>query len=84
MAPYADIAIAVVGALVLAWIADLLTGRRGLGGTMLVAAVGASCGAFLAIRVFAVAALGDWIWVIWSMVAAVVCLVAFFLFRSKR
>ena len=84
MAPYTDIAIAVVGALVLAWIADLLTGRRGLGGTILVAAVVAGCGAFLAIRVFAVATLGDWIWTVWSMVAAVVCLVAFFLFRSKR
>ena len=84
MAPYADIAIAVVGALVLAWIADLLTGRRGLGGTILVAAVGAGCGAFLAIRVFAVATLSDWTWIIWSMIAAAVCLVAFFLFRSKR
>ncbi|MEN5168530.1 transglycosylase [Brevundimonas pondensis] len=84
MAPYADIAIAIVGALVLAWIADLLTGRRGLGGTILVAAVGAGCGAFLAIRVFAVATLDDWTWVVWSMVAAVICLVAFFLFRSKR
>jgi len=84
VAPYADIAIAVVGSLVLAWIADLLTGRRGLGGTILVAAVGAGSGAFLAMRVFAVATLGDWIWVVWSMVAAVICLVAFFLFRSKR
>ena len=45
MAPYADIAIAVVGALVLAWIADLLTGRRGLGGTILVALVSSACGA---------------------------------------
>ena len=84
MAPYADIAIAVVGALVLAWIADLLTGRRGLGGTILVATVGAGCGAFLAIRVFAVATLDDWTWVVWSMVAAGICLVAFFLFRNKR
>ena len=64
MAPYADIAIAVIGALVLAWIADLLTGRRGLGGTILVAAVGAGCGAFLAIRVFAVATLSDWVWIV--------------------
>ena len=84
MAPYADIAIAVVGALVLAWVADLLTGRRGLGGTILVAAVGAGCGAFLAIRDFAVATLGDWLWTVWSLSAAVICLVAFFLFRSKR
>lgn len=84
MAPYADIAVAVVGALALAWIADLLTGRRGLGGTILVAAMGAACGAFLAIRVFGVATLSDWIWIVWSMIAAAVCLVAYFLFRSKR
>ena len=33
---------------------------------------------------FAVATLGDWIWTVWSLGAAVICLVAFFLFRSKR
>lgn len=81
---YVEIAMAVAGALALAWIADLLTGRRGLGGTALVALVCAACGAFLAVRVFAVAVLTDWQWLPWSMVAAVIGLVAFFLFRSKR
>ena len=37
-----------------------------------------------ALAFFAVATLDDWTWVVWSMVAAVICLVAFFLFRSKR
>ncbi|MCH4269606.1 MAG: transglycosylase [Brevundimonas sp.] len=81
---YIEIAIALAGALGLAWIADLLTGRRGLGGTILVALVSAACGAFLAIRVFAVAALADWEWLPWAFAAVVIGLVAFFLFRSKR
>lgn len=81
---YVEIAIAVIGALALAWIADLLTGRRGLGATVLVAMVSAACGAFLAVRVFAVAALTDWEWLPWSLGAAVLGLIAFFLFRSKR
>lgn len=81
---YADIVIAVLGALLLAWTADQLTGRRGLFGAGLVAAVGAVCGWFLVIRVFAAATMDDWIWVLWSMGGAAVCLVAYFLFRSKR
>ena len=51
---YADIAAAVAGGLLLAWIADLLTGRRGFGGTSLVSGIGLACGWFLAVRVFAV------------------------------
>ena len=82
--PYIEIAIAVVGARALAWIADLLTGRRGIGAVILVAMVSAACGAFLAIRVFAIATLADWAWLPWSMAASVIGLVAFFLFRSKR
>jgi uncharacterized membrane protein YeaQ/YmgE (transglycosylase-associated protein family) len=81
---YADIIIAVAGTLALAWIADQLTGRRGLIATGLAAAVGATCGWFLAVRVFAVSTMDDFLWVLWALVAAVVCLVAFFLFRSKR
>ena len=82
--PYIEIAIAVVGALTLAWIADLLTGRRGIGAVILVALVSGACGAFLAIRVFAIATLADWAWLPWSMAATVIGLIAFFLFRSKR
>jgi len=81
---YIEIAIAVVGAVALAWIADLLTGRRGIGAVILVALVSAGCGAFLAIRVFAVAALTDWEWLLWSLVTTVIGLAAFFLFRNKR
>ena len=75
---------AVAGGLLLAWIADLLTGRRGLGGTALVSGVGLLCGWFLAVRVFAVSTMDSWVWIPWSLVGSVVCLVAFFLFRSKR
>ncbi len=81
---YADIAIAVLGVLAIAWTADQLVGRRGFGGAALVAGVGAACGGFLAIRVFAIAALGDWIWVIWALGGAALALGAFYLFRSKR
>ena len=75
---------AAVGGLLLAWVADLLTGRRGLGGATLVSGVGLLCGWFLAVRVFAVSTMDSWVWIPWSLVGSVVCLVAFFLFRSKR
>ncbi len=81
---YADILIACLGVIALAAAADMLTGRRGFAGTMLVSATGASCGAFLAMRVFAVATLGDWPWVYWAMAGSILCLGAYFLFRSKR
>jgi MFS family permease len=81
---YADVVIAVLAALALAWIADLLTGRRGLVATSLVSATGAICGWFLAIRVFAVVTMDQWSWVGWSIAGSVFCLVAYFLFRNKR
>ena len=81
---YADILIAVVGAFVLAWIADLLTGRRGLFAASLVAFTGAACGWFLAVRVFGASTMDDFGWVLWSGVGAVLALVAYYLFRSKR
>lgn len=81
---YADIVIAVLGAFVLAWTADQLTGRRGLFATALVSGVAAAAGWFLAVRVFAVATMDDWTWVGWSMAAAVLALAGFFLFRNKR
>ena len=81
---YADIVIAVLGAFVLAWLADLVSGRRGLFATSLVSGVGAIAGWFLAVRVFAVSTMDQWGWVLWSMIACVIALGAFFLFRSKR
>lgn len=81
---YADIVIAVLGALALAWLADLFTGRRGLFATSLVSGVAAVAGWFLAVRVFGVSTMEQWDWVLWSMVASAVALIAFFLFRSKR
>ena len=81
---YADIAIAVLGAFILAWLADLVSGRRGLFATALVSGVAAVAGWFLAIRVFAVSTMDEWTWVMWSMIASAVALGAFFLFRSKR
>lgn len=82
--PYAEIVIAVLGAFALAWLADLVTGRRGLFATSLVSGVAAVAGGFLAIRVFAVGTVGDWTWVLWSLAASALALGAFFLFRSKR
>ena len=83
---YADILIAALGAFVLAWLADLLTGRRGLFGTSLVSGVGAIAGWFLAVRVFAVATMDQdqWIWIGWCMAGSILALGAFFLFRNKR
>ena len=81
---YADIVIAILGALSLAWAADLLSGRRGYGGAVLLSGVGAGCGWFLAVRVFGVATMDDWIWVVWAMAGSALCLTAYYLFRSKR
>jgi hypothetical protein len=81
---YADIVFAVLGALLLAWLADLATGRRGLFATSLVSGVAAVAGWFLAVRVFAISTMDQWTWVLWSMIASAVALGAFFLFRSKR
>ncbi|NBB51637.1 transglycosylase [Rhizobium sp. CRIBSB] len=82
--PYLELLIAALAALGLAAIADQLTGRRGFLGTSLVSGVGAVCGWFLAVRVFAVTTTDDWDWILWSVVASIVCLGAFFIFRSKR
>jgi len=81
---YADIVIAVLGAFVLAWLADQATGRRGLFATALVSGVAAIAGWFLAVRVFAVATMDGWVWVGWSMAASIMALGGFFLFRWKR
>ncbi|NJC42315.1 lysylphosphatidylglycerol synthetase-like protein (DUF2156 family) [Brevundimonas alba] len=81
---YADIVIAVLGAFVLAWTADLLTGRRGLFATSLVSGVAAVAGWFLAVRVFGVSTMDGWTWVAWSLAASAIALATFFLFRTKR
>lgn len=81
---HADIVIAILGAFALAWLADLVSGRRGLFAASLVSAVAAVAGWFLAIRVFAVGTMDDWTWVLWSLAASALALGGFFLFRSKR
>lgn len=79
-----DIALAVLLTAGLASGFDAVTGRRGLAAPMLVAFTGALCGGFLAVRVFAVATLDEWPWVIWSIVGAILALSAHFLFRNTR
>ncbi len=81
---YADIIVAILGVLLLAWAADSMTGRRGLGGAVLVSAVGGLCGWFLVVRVLARATMDDWTWVVWALGGATLALAAFHLFRSKR
>lgn len=81
---YADIILALAVTLGLAWIADLLTGRRGFFATSLAAATGAVCGWFLAVRVFGASTMDEMGWVLWSAIGSALCLGAFFLFRNKR
>lgn len=81
---YAEMTAALIGVLALAALADQMTGKRGFFATFLVSSVGAICGWFLAVRVFAVSTVADWTWVGWAMAGSVICLVTFFLFRSKR
>jgi uncharacterized membrane protein YeaQ/YmgE (transglycosylase-associated protein family) len=81
---YADIAIAAVGVLALAWIADLLMGRRGFFATSLVSLTGAVCGWFLAVRVFGAATMDQLDWTLWSGAGAVLALITFTLFRNTR
>ncbi|KQS56234.1 MAG: transglycosylase [Brevundimonas sp.] len=81
---YADVVMAVLGAALLAWIADLVTGRRGFFATSLVSTTGAICGWFLCIRVFAAETMDQWGWVLWAMAGSAIGLVAYFLFRNKR
>ncbi|CAN5415974.1 hypothetical protein BH10PSE1_BH10PSE1_34480 [soil metagenome] len=81
---YADIVIAIVGVLIIAAIADQLTGKRGYFGALLVGGTGAICGWFLVIRVFATVAMGDWRWIPWSLAGSALALLAYYLFRNKR
>ncbi|ADL01213.1 hypothetical protein MMB232_01842 [Brevundimonas subvibrioides] len=81
---YADIVAALVGVFAVAWIADMLTGRRGLFAASLVSATGAACGWFLAVRVFGAATMDDFLWTAWAAGGAILALVAFYLFRNTR
>lgn len=80
----ADIAIAIVGVLILAWAGDQLTGRRGLFAASLVSATGAVCGWFLAVRVFGAASMDQIGWTVWSGAGSLLGLVTFYLFRNTR
>ena len=79
-----DIILAVVGALALGWIADLLTGGRGIARTLLASLTGAVCGWFLAVRVFAAYTMDGLGWVVWAMAGSVIVLLVYFLTRNKR
>ncbi|HEV7228197.1 transglycosylase [Brevundimonas sp.] len=79
-----DVVVALVAVLGLAVVADQLTGRRSLDQALLVGGVGAISGAFLHLRVFAAGTMDGWGWVGWSVIGAVLCLFAHFLFRGKR
>ena len=82
--PYVEMAVTVIAALALAWLADIVTGRRDLPGFIIVALTGAAGGAFLALRVFAVSTLDSWLWPIGAAVGAVAAIVLYFLFRKQR
>ncbi|WP_271086402.1 transglycosylase [Brevundimonas sp. NIBR11] len=84
MLEYADVVVAAGGAFALAWIADLLTGRRGLFAASLVAFVGAACGWFLAVRVFGASTMDEFGWVLWSAAGTILCLITYYLFRNTR
>jgi uncharacterized membrane protein YeaQ/YmgE (transglycosylase-associated protein family) len=81
---HADIVIAALGTLVVASIADMLTGRRGYFATLLVASTGSLCGWFLSIRVFSVTTMGEWTWIAWALVGSGLSLLAYNLFRNMR
>jgi uncharacterized membrane protein YeaQ/YmgE (transglycosylase-associated protein family) len=79
-----DIILAIAGALALGWVADLLTGGRGIARTLLASLTGAACGWFLAIRVFAAPTPDDLGWVVWAMAGSVIVLLVYLLTRNKR
>ncbi len=81
---YADIALAIVGVFALAWVADLLTGRRGLFAASLVAFTGAACGWFLAVRVFGAYTMDQMGWLLWAGAGTIAALITYYLFRNTR
>ena len=79
-----DIILAVAGALALGWVADLLTGGRGIARTLLASLTGAVCGWFLAVRVFAAHTMDGLGWVVWAMAGSILVLLVYFMTRNKR
>ncbi|WP_312125818.1 transglycosylase [Brevundimonas sp.] len=82
--PYIELLSTLAAIAVLAWVADLVTGRRALANMMIVGATGGAAGAFLALRVFAVSEYDSWVWPIWAVAAAVIAMLVYFMFRNKR
>ena len=82
--PYIELLSTLAAVAVLAWVADLVTGRRALANMMIVGVTGGIAGAFLALRVFTVSEYDSWVWPIWSVVAAVIAMLVYFMFRNKR
>ncbi|WP_292053646.1 MULTISPECIES: transglycosylase [unclassified Brevundimonas] len=82
--PYVEAAVTIFVALALAWLADLITGRRDLPGFVIVALTGAAGGAFLALRVFSLATIDSWLWPMGAGIGAVAAIVLYFLFRKQR
>lgn len=82
--PYIELLATIVGVCVLAWLADLLTGRRALPAMTIVGLSGGAAGAFLSLRVFAISNYDSWIWPLCSVIAAMLSLLLYFMFRNKR
>ena len=84
MLEYTEIVLACVAVAAIAAIADLLGGRRGYGGALLVAATGGLCGWFLIVRVMDLTTMNGWVWIACVAIASTLSLSGYTLFRSKR
>ncbi len=82
--PYIELLATVLGVVALAWVADLISGRRALPAMIIVGLSGGVAGAFLALRVFSIANYDSWIWPLWSVIGAVASMLLYFMFRNKR
>lgn len=82
--PYIELAVTIAVVSALAFLADLLAGRREMPAFFIVAYTGAICGVFLVLRVFALVTLDSWIWPVWAAGGAIVGLLLYFIFRKKR
>jgi len=82
--PYIEMAATAVVAVALAWLADIVTGRRDLPGFIVVALTGAAGGAFLTLRVFALSTIDSWLWHMGAAIGTVAAIVLYFLFRKQR
>jgi hypothetical protein len=82
--PYVEMAVTVIAAVALAWLADIATGRRDLPGFIVVALTGALGGAFLVLRVFALSTLDSWMWPVGAAIGSLAAIILYFLFRKQR